>query len=76
MRKSVLIATVLVIMSQGYRAARGDSPSAKTVISWGFTLLVLSGLSISPLAKISDIFSYIIIAAILLNDGYDIASNI
>jgi len=77
MRMSVLIATSMVLLSFAYRwFARGVSLTPKNVFSWGFILVTLSILGNTELGETVDLFSYLIITIIVLNDGYDFVSNI
>lgn len=72
MRYPVIIATSLVIVSLGYKYFfKSEIPSGKSVFSWSFILIILSILGGTPLANIADLFSYVIITIVLLNDGYE-----
>lgn len=77
MRLPIIIATFLVVLSLSYRYFyKNDKPTAKSVFSWSFILILLTILGNTQLSTIADLFTYIIILIIVLNDGYDIARSI
>ncbi len=72
MRLPIIIASGLVAASLAYRYyARNEVPTVKTIFSWSFVLIILSVLEATAFANLANIFIYIIIAVIVLNDGYD-----
>lgn len=78
MKLPLILSIFLVLLSMGYKAYYKDKPPAqREVFSWAFILILLSILNnIEATESISNLFLYIIIAIIVLNDGYEIASQL
>ena len=71
MRLPFIIASFLVGASLLYKYSTGKDVSAKSVFSWSFILLILGIIGQTSFFTLADIFSYIIITIIVLNDGYE-----
>lgn len=78
MRLPLILAIFLVLLSFGYKAYYKDTPpTTKTVFSWAFILTLLAVLENIPSTEsTANLFLYIIITIIVLNDGYDIATSL
>jgi hypothetical protein len=77
MRLSIIIASAMVGLSFGYKYfVQSTTPTAKSVFSWSFILIMLSILGNTALANIADMIAYIIILIIVLNDGYEFVSHL
>ncbi len=77
MRLPIIIAAGLVLFSFGYKYyAKDKVPEVKDVFSWSFIIILLAVLGNTSIASFIDIFSYIVILIIVLNDGYDFVQGI
>ena len=77
MRLPIIVAGALVGISLAYRYfVRNEAPTVKSIFSWSFILITLSIIGNTPIAQMADLFSYVVILIILLNDGYDIIKGI
>ena len=73
----LILATLFVGFDIAYRYyAKGTPPDSKTMLSWGTILIILSILEKTDASEIADMFCYLLILIISLNDGYEFASSI
>jgi hypothetical protein len=77
MRASVLLAAAFVGVSIAYKTFyKKQSPTPKTIVSWGVVLVTLSIVGNTQFAQFSDMIAYLIVLIIVLNDGYDLATTL
>ena len=84
-RFPTILALLLVVIDTGYKKALFNQPKQtpapasadplrpKILLSWTFIFLLLFVLDQTQLSPVSAGFDYLIIAIIMLNDGYEIA---
>lgn len=71
MRLPLLIATFMVGASIAYKVATQKEVTSKSVFSWSFILIILALVSNTAFKTFADMFCYLIITIVALNDGYD-----
>lgn len=76
MRYPIIIALSLVIASTAYRAVKGEPITERSVFSWSLIFVMLSLVGTSKLGGFSDMFAWLIVTIIVLNDGYQLLNDL